>query len=135
MDVVWCRFPYNEVPGKPQDPAHPALVFEVREFQPAKLSVLVAYGTSNLRRSDHSHNLVIQNVTEMNFAGLDMPTLFDLGRVKRLVWTDHWFISPDTRKFDTPRIGKLSYEMQNHLRRILRVRQANGLSVPVPQSP
>ncbi|MEN9874850.1 MAG: hypothetical protein RL186_1747 [Pseudomonadota bacterium] len=134
MDVVWCRFPFDERPGIPQDPPHPALVFEVREFQPEKLSVLVAFGTSNLKRADHGENLVLQNVTEMNWAGLYMPTLFDLGRTKRLVWTDRWFVSPDSKRFDTPKIGSLSYAMQDRLKRILRIRQSRGLSVPVPQS-
>lgn len=59
MDVVWSFFPYDENRGVPAIDPHPALVFETNEYREGEYSVKVAYGTSNVARSDRAQHFVI----------------------------------------------------------------------------
>lgn len=130
MDVVWCRFPYDETPGKPGDIAHPALVFEVMEYREGKYAVRVAFGTSNMDRGDKAMNFQVSNFAAQRAAGLAKETFFDLGRVKTLVWTDRWFESPDPKRWSTPVIGQIGADGQEYLRAVLERRKGAGLTVP-----
>jgi hypothetical protein len=130
MDVVWCRFPYDEKPGVPGVTPHPGLVFAVNEYKPGLFSVRVAYGTSNLKTESRPHDLRIGNFRAMQHAGLYQATRFDLDRLKWLMWDDAWFVSPDPDKYPTPKIGSLLSDSADRLRRCIARRQKLGLPVP-----
>lgn len=129
MDVVWCRFPYENQSGKCESP-HPALVFATNEYKPDKFSIQVVYGTSNLSRAPKNENFVVSKTSEMDYAGLYKVTLFDLGRAKWLVWGPQFFFSPDENKYSTPVIGCIRPQGQQILKIILAERRAKGLKCP-----
>lgn len=129
MDVVWCRFPYDEKPGRPGREPHPGLVFETNEYREGQYAVKVAFGTSNVQRPNGPH-FVVSNFNAMRIAGLNKVTCFDLGRSKWLVWTTDWFESPDPAKYATPVIGSIGQDGQAALGVILRRRRDAGLPVP-----
>jgi len=130
LDIVWCRFPYDDKPGEPGEVAHPALVFSTFEYQPGLYSVQVAFGTSTLKTERRPFDFRIQNFRHMQYAGLCKATRFDLDRIKFLMWDSDWFQSPDPEKFSTPVLGRLLDEPAERLRNLLRVRADNGMKVP-----
>ena len=130
LDVVWSFFPYDEKRGVPAIEPHPALVFETNEFRPNEYAVKVAYGTSNVKRSDRAQHYVVTNWNLLQFAGLRKETFFDLGRSKWLPWDDAFFKSPDLAKYPTPVIGRIVDGGINALKYVLEQRRAAGLQNP-----
>lgn len=128
-DILWCRFPFDERTDQPAPTGHPSLVFEVRLPPHGAYSVLVAFGTSNLRSAAGTPNLVIQNLCTLNAAVLKRATLFDLGRSRHLPWDPTWF--RPVGALPGPRLGVLDAAAREQLRHIPALRHARGLRVPV----
>ena len=91
-DVVWCNFPYGEMPGKPGPKPRSAIVRAVfLNRRTGRSSVEVAFGTS--RKTDRLYNgeFLVGTPSGMRAAGLDLPSKFALGRTVRLPWAAEFF--------------------------------------------
>lgn len=98
VDIVWCRFPQDGVPG-PGPKARPALVLSVGEKDNHPV-VIVAYGTSQKTDDLHAGEFAIlpANAASYTAAGLSYPTKFNLGRTFELDYNDVWFsVAPRPR--------------------------------------
>jgi hypothetical protein len=97
-DVVWCRFPFREMPGKPGPKARPAIVRAVfLDRRTSRSSVEVAFGTSKRTDRLYRGEFSIASPSGMRAAGLDLPTKFDLARTVRLPWTREFFTAKPGR--------------------------------------
>lgn len=107
LDIVWCRFPHQELGLHPGPKVRPALVRAVYFYGKDRATVLieVAYGSSKVDKSVAGRDLVIKNVEHMNCAGLPQATYFNLDRVVKLPWTTKWFIARPGKQ--TPIVGHL----------------------------
>jgi hypothetical protein len=103
LDIVWCRFPYEELPDQPGPKPRPALVRSVRRKN-NKLAVEVAYGTSNMSRYGR-RILYVCNLRDMMAAQLPQATAFDLDRRLVLPWAEEFFSGRQPGQ--SPIIGKL----------------------------
>lgn len=130
MDIVWCRFPFDDKPGIPAVVCHPALVFATHEYKAAHYSVQVAYGTSTLKTDERPADFIVMSAVNLCYAGLAQATRFDLDRIKWLMWDDDWFIPQCKEQHDTPVIGRLPQEEIEDLRRLLKIRRSAGMSTP-----
>ena len=91
-DVVWCRFPFREMPGKPGPKPRPAIVRAVfLDRRRSRCSVEVACGTSQKPDRLYEGAFLIASPSGMRAAGLDLPTKFNLARTVRLPWTREFF--------------------------------------------
>ena len=91
-DVVWCRFPFREMPGKPGPKPRPAIVRAVfLDRRTSRSSVEVAFGTSKKSDRLYQGEFLIASPSGMRAAGLDLRTKFDLARTVRLPWTREFF--------------------------------------------
>jgi hypothetical protein len=102
---VWCKFPLEELPHLPAPSPHPALVRAVELFAGhTKARVEVTFGTS---KNVHQEllDLRIENVEEMNRAGLFQNTRFKLDKTRKLPWAEEFFVPPEGKK--SPVIGHL----------------------------
>lgn len=106
-DIVWCRFPHQEMGLYPGPKARPALVRAVYFYGKDRATILVevAYGSSKLDRSVSGRDLIIKNVEHMNCAGLPQATFFNLDRAVKLPWTNKWFVARPGKQ--TPIVGHL----------------------------
>lgn len=80
-DILWCKFPHSEDLGNPG----PGLVLNVFTNIHA---VLITYGTSQIGKV-YDGEFVIDE--QLDTAGLDVPTKFDLNRLQKLPFNDVWF--------------------------------------------
>ncbi len=91
-DVVWCRFPFRDMPGKPGPKPRPAIVRAVfLDRRRSRSSVEVAFGTSKKTNRLYRGEFSIASPSGMRAAGLDLPTKFELARTVRLPWTREFF--------------------------------------------
>ena len=91
-DVVWCNFPYREMPGKPGPKPRPAIVRAVfLNRRSGRSSVEVAFGTSQKTDKLYKGEVLVATPSGMRAAGLDLPSKFDLGRAVRLPWARAFF--------------------------------------------
>ena len=91
-DVVWCRFRFREIPGKPGPKPRPAIVRAVfLNRRRSRSSVEVGFGTSKKSDRLYKREVSIASPSGMRAAGLDLPTKFDLARTVRLPWTREFF--------------------------------------------
>jgi hypothetical protein len=106
LDIVWCRFPESDQ-LKPAPKSRPGLVRRVMRNLKGQIVVEVAYGTSNLKL-DRSipHQLIISHRRDLEEAGLDRPTRFDLTLTKILPWCGEFF--GELKKGNGAIIGRLS---------------------------
>jgi hypothetical protein len=124
-----------EKPGVPAEDFHPCLVLEWNEFKPGKFAVLVVFGTSKIRPVDRGRNFIISKYETLMKAGLYRETMFDLGRSKRLPWSDRWFFTPDPKRWTTPVIGHIGDRGRTVLGYMLQQRLAAGLPTPPRPTP
>jgi hypothetical protein len=106
LDIVWCRFPESDL-LKPAPKSRPGLVRRVMRNPTGQIVVEVTYGTSNLKL-DRSipHQLIISHRRDLEEAGLDRPTRFDLALTKFLPWCKEFF--GELKKGNGAIIGRLS---------------------------
>ncbi len=98
-DVVWCRFPFREMPGKPGPKPRPALVRAVfLDRLTSRSSVEVAFGTSRKTDRLFRGEFLVASPSGMRAAGLDLATKFDLARTVRLPWAREFFTVKPARR-------------------------------------
>ena len=115
LDIVWCRFPFDEDPSQPGPKQRPALVRQVLR-KGNVFYIEVTYGTSNTARMSN-RGLYIANHREMVTAGLPQATLFQLDRLKTLPWAEEWFCK---REDGTgPIVGRLGVQSVEYLHTLL----------------
>ena len=91
-DVVWCRFPFREMPGKPGPKPRPAVVRAVfLDRHTSRSSIEVAFGTSKKTDRLYKGEFLVATRSGRRAAGLDRATKFDLGRTVRLPWAIQFF--------------------------------------------
>lgn len=91
-DVVWCRFPFREMPGKPGAKPRPAIVRAVfLDRRTSRSSVEVAFGTSKKTDKLYEGEFLVATPSGRRAAGLDLATKFDLGRTVRIPWAIQFF--------------------------------------------
>ncbi|MCH7554547.1 MAG: hypothetical protein IIC08_00860 [Proteobacteria bacterium] len=91
-DIVWCNFPYEDMPGKPGPKPRPAIVRLVFiDILTSRASIEVAFGTSKKTDKLHRGEFLVGSPSGMTCAGLDLPMKFDLGRTVRLPWARQYF--------------------------------------------
>jgi hypothetical protein len=91
-DVVWCNFPYDEMPGQPGPKPRPAIVGKVYlNHRTGRSSISVAFGTSQKTDRLYKGEFVVATPSGMRAAGLHLPTKFDLARTARLPWAPAYF--------------------------------------------
>jgi len=124
LDIVWCHFPIDEMPGVPAPRARPALVRCVLLAQGhTHAFVEVTYGTSNLKIFQRRRvDLIIQNDSELCGMGLPQATRFDLERTVTLPWASEFFVGRTANQ--SPVIGHLSKRYCEMLGRLTRRRVA-----------
>jgi hypothetical protein len=106
LDVVWCRFPLEELPEKPGPKERPALVRAVYLYdKQTKAAVEVTYGTSRIETKIHYRELQISNCEEMAASGLYQATVFVLDKTVLLPWAKEFFAARDGYK--SPIVGHL----------------------------
>lgn len=92
LDVVWCRFPEDEMPKKPGPKPRPGLVRSVRLSKDHTWgAVEVTYGTSKRNPFDHPLELHIANSSDLDKIGLPQATCFVLARTVLLPWGPDFF--------------------------------------------
>ncbi len=97
-DVVWCRFPFREMAGKPGPKPRPAIVRAVfLNHRTSRSSVEVAFGTSQTSDRHYKGEFLIASPSGLRAAGLDLPAKFDLARTVRLPWTREFFTAKPGR--------------------------------------
>ena len=97
-DVVWCRFPFRDMPGKPGPKPRPAIVRAVfLDRRRSRCSVEVAFGTSKKTDRLYRGEFSIASPSGMRAAGLEAPPKFDLARSVRLPWTREFFTAKPGR--------------------------------------
>lgn len=106
LDIVWCRFPIDELPKKPGPKPRPGLVRGLGLHKDGRRALVeVSYGSSKKAPADFPHDLHICNTSEMNEAGLPQATCFVLDRCLWLPWASEFF---ERREDGTgPVIGRL----------------------------
>ncbi len=86
-DVVWCRFPFREMSGRPGPKPRPAIVRAVfLDRRTSRSSVEVAFGTSKKTDRLYKGEFLVATPSGRRAAGLDLATKFDLGRTVRIPW-------------------------------------------------
>lgn len=107
LDVVWCKFPLEEMPTKPGPKTRPGLVRSVMLSKDHTWAVVeVTYGTSKHTPQDMPLELHIYNSTELDKCGLPQATCFILSKTVKLLWGPDFFCE---REDGTgPIIGHLS---------------------------
>lgn len=92
LDIVWCRFPEDEMPNKPGPKPRPGLVRSVALSKDhTRALVQVTYGTSKKSPQDHPLELHITNSKELDLSGLPQATCFVLDRTIWLPWSPDFF--------------------------------------------
>jgi len=129
LDIVWCRFPFEESPRTPGKP-RPALVFSTQEMDEGDYSVQIAYGTSRLKTESRPLDFVVSNLAAMHACGLPQATRFDLDRLRFLPWSAEFFFSRDPSRYPTPKIGSLPVDHVPDLKRLFQQRRKQRKSVP-----
>ena len=86
-DILWCKFPHDEDLGNPGPYPRPGLVLNVFTDLHA---VLITYGTSQIGKV-YDGEFVIDD--QLDTAGLEVPTKFDMTRLQKLPFNDVWFHS------------------------------------------
>src|SRR5260370_20162271 len=106
LDIVWCRFPEGEQLN-PAPKLRRGLIRRVMRNPTGQIVVEVAYGTSNLKL-DRSipHQLIISHRKDLEEAGLNRATRFDLTLTKILPWSGGFFA--ELKGGSGPIIGRLS---------------------------
>lgn len=107
-DVVHCRFPdfLRDVLETHERKTRPALVVGVQEFANGKVSVRVAYGTSQLGNCFQPGSVVLS--ADDAKLGLATDTRFDLRKVVSLPFDTEWFAAnPEVRFGLHPKKGRL----------------------------
>lgn len=104
-DIVWCRFPLDEIPG-PGPKSRPAIVKQALQDEEGNPWVNVMYGTTKLRMRENPFDFYVSNMTEMDHAGLFHATRFELKRCKIVPWAEEYFAK--LRGYPSPVIGRLS---------------------------
>lgn len=129
LDIVWCRFPLQEMTTKPGPKSRPGLVRCVllnREH--TKAAVEVCYGTSQLKKDRFPLDLFIENAAQLNLLGLPQATRFELDRTLQLPWASEFFGPRDGTK--SPIIGRLTQDEVSQLETLKRIRKARGAKSP-----
>ena len=100
-DILWCKFPHSENLGDPGPYPRPGIVLNVFT---ALHAVLITYGTSKVGRIYDGEFIIDE---QLDTAGLDVPTKFDLNRLQKLPFNDVWFdASPGVKiKAPLPKMG------------------------------
>ncbi len=97
-DVVWCRFPFRDMPGHPGPKPRPAIVRAVfLDRRRSRSSVEVAFGASKKTGRLYRGAFSIASPSGMRAAGFEAPTKFDLARTVWLPWTREFFTSKPGR--------------------------------------
>lgn len=115
LDVVWCRFPFTEIPDQPGPKERPALVRSVKRTKDGFIYVEVCYGTSKLNQSSGC-DLYVGNMREMALAGLPQATAFQLNRCVTLPWAEDFFATRAGHQ--TPVVGHLGPTSIEYLRHL-----------------
>lgn len=126
LDVVWCRFPLEEMPKQPGPKARPGLVRSVYLSKDHKWgAVEVTYGTSRYQPKDRPFDLHVYNLAEMEKCGLPQATCFVLDKTVKLLWGPDFFCK---REDGTgPIVGHLSPTILMQLETIKVLRRRNGI--------
>lgn len=100
LNIAWCWFPLDEQPGTP-GPKHRPTLFRALKLSPdgKMAAVEVTFGTSNAKFDSRPFDLIIQNSSSLDCAGLPQVTRFDLDITIWLPWASEFF---------TPREGYTS---------------------------
>lgn len=131
--IVWCAFPYSELPDQPGPKPRPALVVSARyaEEPPTdRFELKVVYGTSTMKSDERPLDFSIVNYTTLNLLRLPQQTRFDMDRVLWLPWAKPYFVPREERgdAFTTPVISVLPAELQRELGWLMRDRDRMGLN-------
>jgi hypothetical protein len=102
FDVVWCKYPTREDPGRPGPWARPVLVLDNRLMEDTDgtewAAITAAYGTDarNIKNLDATRHVLIPE-NEFRAVGLHKPTIFnvDLSNRRRMPWAEEYFVSQD----------------------------------------
>lgn len=107
-DIVHCRFPdfLAAVLEKHERKTRPALVTGVQEFANGKVSVNVAYGTSQIGAELRLGSILLP-ASDVKL-GLAVDTRFDMRKMVSLPFDTEWFASNPEQRFGLhPKKGKL----------------------------
>lgn len=131
--IVWCSFPYAELPEQPGPKERPALVFSARyadDPPSGRFEVKVAYGTSVMKSNERPFDFTVSNMGTLNVLRLYQHTRFDLDRVLWLPWAKPFFVERDQRggTFGTPTISVLPAGLQRDLGWLMIEREQLGLN-------
>lgn len=140
LDVVWCRFPFDEhSPNYPGPKPRPALVLASALSGKGEPEVKVMYGTSKFDHKLHKYDMFVAKLADMNEAGLSQATRFRFDRWLWLPWCEEFF---EARKgYPTPVIGSLraiqalpahawSHAQANESSAPIRGRAGHGVEAP-----
>jgi hypothetical protein len=137
FDVVWCKWPMRELPGKPGEVVRCVLVLDtqlmVTDSGEEFTALVVAYGTGadnvpEWRRKDH----LFIGRGEFRDLGLHKETVFkvDLQNRRRLPWGDEYFVPQDYVRSQNIVAGSLTgYQSAE----VVRCIKARGLLFPLPK--
>lgn len=122
-DILWCRWPPREKPGVPGQAARPVLVLETSVHQRDDDGVqfgaaVVCYGTGNVEDA-RPGDFLVPTRAEAASLGLHKPTRFDVGRPKRLIWCEEYFLAPDYLRSRNITIGRLDEAQRLALKALL----------------
>lgn len=136
-DIVWCKWPYKELPGAPGPVARCVLVLDVRLMTDVRdetewAAVTVAYGTGaeNVKPADLENNLLIGDA-EYRGLGLHKPTVFKLDprNRKRLPWAEDYFVTQGYVRSQQLIAGSLNEKQRATFHECFKQR---GLAFPLP---
>ena len=100
LDLVWCRFPTREHPGRPGPKERPVLILGLS--QDGSL-VAAAYGTSQAHQQIRAWEILVPT-------GRNILTIFDLTRIAKLPHTPEYFPG-------RPRLGRLPENLLGELKK------------------
>lgn len=84
--------------------------------------VHVIFGTSNLKKESRRYDFFVENMRDMDEAGLFQATRFDLDKHLWLPWAAEFFAPPNAN-YQNPAIGHLSENSRELLQVLLGIRR------------
>lgn len=111
LDVVWCRFPFDDIAAHKDRPCLVKDVLEDVGDRAGQIWLEVSYGTTKIEKARRGvGSFVISNYAELQAIGLYKNTRFELLNTQKLPWALEHF--PNAPGRSTPIVGHFT----NHQR-------------------
>lgn len=102
-DVIYAFVPFAERPYEPGPKARPCIVIEARQEADGRTALLVAQGTTQMRRESRPQDLMIEDEPAMARLGLRCPGRFVMDDIRLIYWDQSYASFAD----HGPVIGRL----------------------------